>query len=66
MKVRALVGFVGLVSMRKNDVKDIRDKKIVTDLIRAGYVEPIEEQTAKGTEETTEETTEEKQSEKSS
>ena len=43
MKVKALVGFVGLVSMRKNEVKDIRDKKIVTDLIRAGYVEPIEE-----------------------
>ena len=44
MKVRALVCFVGLVSMRKNEVKDIRNKKIVTDLIRAGYVEPIEDQ----------------------
>ena len=42
MKVRALVGFAGQVSMRKNEVKNIRDKKIVTDLIRAGYVEPIE------------------------
>jgi len=42
MEVRALVGFSGLVSMRKNEVKNIRDKHIVTDLIRAGYVEPIE------------------------
>jgi hypothetical protein len=46
MEVRALVGFFGLVSMRKNEIKDIRDKKIVTDLIRAGYVEPIEKQNA--------------------
>jgi hypothetical protein len=51
MKVRALIGFVGLVSMRKNEVKDIRDKKIVTDLIRAGYVEPIDEKTDKQKEE---------------
>ena len=47
MKYRALVSFSGLVSMRKNEVKDIRDKAIVTDLIRAGYVEPIEKQKKK-------------------
>ena len=47
MKVRALIGFVGLVSMRKNEVKDICDKKIVADLIRAGYVEPVDKKEEK-------------------
>jgi hypothetical protein len=42
MKVRALIGFSGLVSMRKGEVKEIRDKDIVADLLRAGYIEPIE------------------------
>ena len=42
MKVKALIGFSGLVSMRKGEVKEIDDKNIVTDLIRAGYVEQIE------------------------
>ena len=42
MKVKALIGFSGLVSMRKGEVRDIRDKAIVTDLLRAGYVEQIE------------------------
>ncbi len=42
MKVRALIGFSGLVSMRKGEVKEIRDKNIVADLLRAGYIEPIE------------------------
>ena len=42
MKVKALIGFSGLVSMRKGEVKDIRDKAIVTDLLRVGYVEQIE------------------------
>ena len=42
MKYRALIGFNGLVSMRKGEVKEIRDKNIVADLLRAGYIEPIE------------------------
>lgn len=42
MKVKALISFSGLVSMRKDEIKDINDKNIVTDLIRAGYIEPIE------------------------
>ena len=41
MEVKALIGFSGLVSMRKGEVKNIRDKSIVTDLLRAGYVEQI-------------------------
>ena len=42
MKVKALIGFSGIVSMRKGEVKEINDKSIVTDLIRAGYIEPVE------------------------
>ena len=42
MKVRALVSFSGLVSMSKGEVKEIRDKDIVADLLRAGYIEQIE------------------------
>ena len=49
MKVRALVSFCGLVSMRKGEVKEIRDKTIATDLLRVGYVEQIEKQKEKKT-----------------
>lgn len=42
MKYRALKGFSGLVSMRKGDVKEIKDKYIVDDLLKAGYIEPTE------------------------
>ena len=37
-----MVGFSGLVSMSKGEVKEIRDKDIVADLLRAGYIEQIE------------------------
>ena len=47
MEVRALISFCGLVSMRKGEVKTIRDKSIVTDLLRAGYVEQIEKPKSK-------------------
>ena len=33
--------FSGLISMRKNDVKDIKDKNIVKDLLKAGYIEEV-------------------------
>lgn len=42
MKYRALKGFSGLISMRKGEIKVINDKEIVVDLIKAGYIEPIE------------------------
>lgn len=41
MKVKALVNFAGAVTMSKNEVKDINDKVIYEDLIRAGYVEEV-------------------------
>ena len=38
---RAKVGFSGLISMKKNEVKQIKDKAIVKDLLKAGYIEEI-------------------------
>lgn len=38
---KAKIGFSGLISMRKNEIKEIKDKKIVKDLLKAGYIEEI-------------------------
>ena len=42
MNYRALVNFSGLISMRRGEVKAIKDKALVADLIRAKYIEPLE------------------------
>ena len=42
MKYKALVGFSGQVSMSKGEVKEIKDKYIVDDLLKAGYIEAVE------------------------
>jgi hypothetical protein len=47
MKYKAKVSFSGLCSMSKGEVKEINDKYIVDDLLRAGYIEPIEKPKAK-------------------
>ena len=39
---KALKGFAGLFSMRKGDVKEIKDEALVSDLLQAGYIEPVE------------------------
>ena len=38
---KALVSFSGLVSMSKGQVKEIKDKAIIDDLINAGYIEEV-------------------------
>lgn len=38
---RALVGFSGLISMAKDEVKEIKDKEIIKDLLKAGYIEEV-------------------------
>ena len=38
---RALKSFSGLVSMRKGEVKEIKNEKIVKDLLRARYIEEV-------------------------
>ena len=42
MKYKAIKGFSGIVSMRKGEVKEINDKYIVDDLLKAGYIEAVE------------------------
>lgn len=42
MKYRALKGFSGLISMKKGEVKEIKDKYIVDDLLKAKYIEAVE------------------------
>lgn len=44
MKVKALISFSGLIAMTKNEIRDIENKEIYSDLIKAGYVEQIKEQ----------------------
>ena len=44
---KAKVSFSGLISMRKGDVKEIKDKKIVKDLLKAGYIEEVKPDKAK-------------------
>lgn len=41
-KVKALVSFAGAVSMSANQVGEITDYAILSDLLRAGYVEELE------------------------
>lgn len=38
---RALVGFSGLINMRKDEVREIKNKEIIEDLLKAGYIEEI-------------------------
>ena len=42
MKYKALVGFSGVISMSNGEVMEIKDKNLVADLTKAGYIEPIE------------------------
>lgn len=41
MKVRALVNFAGIITMKKGDEIEINDKEIYEDLIQAGFVEEV-------------------------
>lgn len=44
MLVKATISFCGVVSMRMGEVRDITDKPVLTDLLKAGYIEKIEEE----------------------
>ena len=41
MKVKALVSFSGIISMAVGEVADISEKEVLTDLLKAGYVEEV-------------------------
>lgn len=36
------MGFSGVISMSKGEVEEIKDKNLIADLTKAGYIEPIE------------------------
>ena len=42
MKVKALISFSGVISMGKGELRNIETKEVLSDLIRCGYVEPVE------------------------
>lgn len=46
MKVKAKVGFSGVISMSVGQVGEIEDKELLSDLIQAGYVEEAEPEKA--------------------
>lgn len=41
MLYRALVTFTGLITMRKDEVRDITDIEIIKDLLNAKYIEEV-------------------------
>lgn len=43
MMYKALISFTGLVSMNKDEVGAIPDPSIAKDLLKAGYIEVIDE-----------------------
>lgn len=43
MAYKALKSFVGIVSMRRNEVKEIEDQEVATKLLRDGFIEEIKD-----------------------
>jgi len=43
MKYRALISFVGLISMAKGETREINNKEIISDLLKAKYIEEVKE-----------------------
>lgn len=41
MKYKALVGFSGIVSMAKDEVKEFTDQNVIDDLLNAGYIKEV-------------------------
>lgn len=51
MKYMALVSFSGLISMSMGEIREISDKAIVKDLLKAGYIQELKETKIKKVEE---------------
>lgn len=47
MKIRALVGFAGSISMFKGEVREYNDKVVLSDLLKARYIEEIKDKAYK-------------------
>lgn len=43
MQYKALISFCGLENMVKGQVKELEDQDIISDLLRCGYIVPVEE-----------------------
>ena len=54
MKYKALVSFAGQISMAKGSIREISDKTIVADLLKAKYIEEVKEPTKEATKEVSE------------
>lgn len=44
MKIEALTGFCGVLSMSKGEIREYSDEAVLTDLISAGYVKEVHEE----------------------
>lgn len=45
MKVEAVISFCGVLSMAKGEVREYSNEAVLADLISAGYVKEIKEET---------------------
>ena len=57
---RALKSFTGKVAMTRGQVKDIKDKDIVKDLLNSGYIEEVKNEIKKEVEKVAKEVKEKK------
>lgn len=44
---RAVIGFSGLINMKKGEIKEIKDKALVKDLLKAGYIVEVKPEKSK-------------------
>ena len=49
MKYKALISFAGKVSMYEGEIKEITDNEVVSDLLKAGYIERVKPEKRKTT-----------------
>ena len=47
MQYKALVSFSGTINMAKGGIGEISDASLVGDLLKAGYIEPLEKKASK-------------------
>ena len=47
MKYEALISFCGVISMYEGEVREISDKALIKDLIKAGYIKEIKSEVKK-------------------
>lgn len=43
MQYKALISFCGLENMVKGQIKELKNPDIISDLLRCGYIVPVEE-----------------------